>query len=68
MRACLRYLRRVGVLRVDEGAGLGAFGVFKPAIVVNDLGAEVVVDYRDGLDSGRRRQGDAFTAMNCLGT
>ena len=35
-------------------AGLSALGVFEPAVVVGDLGAEVVVD--DGIRFGNGRR------------
>ena len=49
----LQIARGVGVLFVDEGAGLCALGVFEPAVVVGDFGAEVVVDDRIGFGDGR---------------
>ena len=57
----------VGVFRVDEGAGLGALGVFKPAIVVGDLRAEIVVDDRIRFGGGRRGERNAIAAMDGLG-
>ena len=63
----LQVARRVGVLFVDEGARFGALGVFEPAVVVRDFGAEVVVDDRIGFDRGRWGKGDAVAAVDGLG-
>ena len=57
----------VGVLCVDEGAGLSALRIFEPAVVVGDLGAEVVVDDRIWFGGGRRGKRDAVAAMDGLG-
>jgi hypothetical protein len=67
MLRLFQVARRVGILGVEEGAGLGAFGIFQPAVVVNDLRSEVIVHHRDCLDGRWRRQGDALAAMNRLG-
>ena len=63
----LEIARSVGILGVDEGARLGALGVFKPAITVWDFGAKIIVGHGNGIDNRRGRQGDAFAAMNDLG-
>src|SRR5208283_287085 len=39
----------VSILGIDEGARLRAVGVFKPTVVVNDLGAEIIVGNGDCL-------------------
>ncbi len=60
----------VGVLRGDEGASLGAVGVFEPAVGVGDGdgggGAGAGVGVCDGLtlDGGRRGKGDAVFAAD----
>ena len=63
----LQIALRIGVLRVDEGPRLGAFGVFQPAVAVGNLGPEVVVGNGNRLDGGRRRQGNPLASVNRLG-
>ena len=57
----------VGFCCVDEGARLGALGVFKPAIVVGDFRAEVVVDDGIRIGNGRAGKRDAVAAVDGLG-
>ena len=59
--------RGVGVLGVDERLRLRAVGVLKPAVVVHDLGSEIIVRHRNGLRIRRRRQSDSAASVNRLG-
>ena len=70
LRVNLRLLQIAGgvrILRFDEGPRLGALGIFKPAIIIGDLGSEVVIRNRGRLGGRGLRQGDAVTAVNGLG-
>ena len=62
----LQVTRGVHVLLVDESAGLRALCIFKPAVVVGDFGAGVIVDDRLRINCGRSGESETGAAANGL--